>query len=126
MADLIAYSEGVKLQSVYSTHVATTLFGLGAFYCYAEGKGAVILKSAGHQVVEAKAGNSYPTGMLVAWDRCAGFRLAQRPGQRGTWLNAPSIISVNEGTAISHESRPGDPRVFGKLVQLFRYVALPF
>ncbi len=126
MADLVAFTSEVQLQSVYSTHFATEFFGTGAFYCVAQGPGFLVLKSEGHEVISSKLSTSFPTGMLIAWDRAAAFRLIQNETQRGVWANAPSIESVAHGTAIFDESRPGDPNLLGKIARLLRYVALPF
>ena len=125
MGELIAFSQGVKLRSIYSMHVATELFGLGAFYCVAAGEGRLVLSSQGRDVRVAQKGHCLPSGQLVLWDHSAPFRIAQQPTQCGVWLNTPSLVTVADGVTIFDEGRPGDPRIVKQIWRLLRFAASP-
>ncbi|WP_155986183.1 MULTISPECIES: hypothetical protein [Novosphingobium] len=125
MKDLIAFSKGVRIRSIYSTHVGTELFGLTSFYNVASGTGRLVLKTEGREVFLAPPDVSIPPNLLVAWDHSATFALAQDSGIVGVWGNAPSVMPTLSGTAIVDESRPGDPGIFGRIWRLLRFAVLP-
>lgn len=125
MCDLIAFSDGVKLRSVYSMHVATELLGLGAFYCVASGKGRLVLCSQGREVRQSTDGLPLPAGQFLAWGHSAMFSLAQEPSQCGAWLNTPSLKCMGDSEVIYDEGRPGDPRISKQIWRLLRFAASP-
>lgn len=127
MSDLIAFSDGVRLRSVYSTHVGAQLLGLASFYSVATGDGTIVLESEGEGVARAKRGMSVPATRLLAWDRRHEFSLAQRLSVFGVWLNEPSLRILSEsGAAVLDESRPTRMRFARRLWSVSRYLFLPF
>lgn len=48
--DLLAFTSGVRLRSIYTAHVAAHFLGLGSFYSVASGPGYVVLLSEGARV----------------------------------------------------------------------------
>jgi Mitochondrial biogenesis AIM24 len=124
--DLMAFSDGVGLSSVYTTHVAAKFFGLGSFYAAAKGSGMLILVSEGSQVGNVPVGLSVPPATLLAWDRRADFNLAQQKSFSGIWLNEASLVAASAGTAIVDEGRASSPRMPLRFWRLVRYLLLPF
>lgn len=125
MRDLAAFSEGVDLKSIYSTHVSGHFLGLGTFHTVAGGTGYLVLKTEGQHVV-ANSGGSSPPAALLAWDRHQQFALKQKASLIGIWLNEASItLDPPAGSAIFDQS--GQPAALWRRVwRLIRYLFLPF
>lgn len=72
MKTLVGFTTGVRLRSVYSTHVGLFFLGLSSFHCFAQGEGyiAVYSESGGIHASNQDTGLIFPDGLL-AWDRCA-------------------------------------------------------
>lgn len=127
MSDLAAFSQGVTIRSIYSTHVAGHLLRLGSFQSYVEGEGYLILASEGVQVQDGTEGLSVPAANLLAWDRAHEFRLEQVVSARGIWLNEPSLVLASpDKCAILDEGRKSTFGVLQRAWMLLRYLVLPF
>lgn len=127
MGEMIAFTNEVRLSSVYTAHVATHLLGLGSFYSVASGSGYLVLRSEGADVRKVKRGLSIPPATLLAWDRRTEFTLAQQRSLAGVWFNDPSVISSSEdGVGILDEGRAGGTGLWQRLWRLFRYLFMPF
>jgi hypothetical protein len=126
MGSLAAFSSGIRLKSVYSTHIGTHLLGLGSFYPTARGDGYVVLKTQGTRVAHSK-NNTLSYTRLIAWDEAHEFSLMQNVSIFGVWMHEASLklCSVPKA-AIFDESAPPKPTFLGRLWRLFRYVLLPF
>lgn len=126
MGSLAAFSSGIQLKSVYSTHIGTHLLGLGSFYPTARGNGYVILKTQGTRVAHSK-NNTLSYTRLIAWDEAHEFSLMQNVSVYGVWMHEASLklCSVPKA-AIFDESAPPKPTFIGRLWRLFRYALLPF
>lgn len=126
MRDLVAFSNGVKFRSIYTTYVGAYFLGLGAFYSVAEGGGKIILKSDGQQIVGSARGTSVPSVNLLAWDRRSEFGLAQSLGIFGVWFNDPNIVtcSVRRSAIIDEGSASRFPLAL-RFWRLMRYLFVP-
>lgn len=127
MSEMIAFTNGVRLTSIYTAHLATHLLGLGSFYSVASGTGYLVLLSEGADIRKVKRGLSFPPATLLAWDRRTEFTLAQQRSLAGVWFNDPSVISSSDdGVGILDEGRAGGTGLWQRLWRLFRYLFMPF
>jgi hypothetical protein len=127
IGDMLAFSSGVRLESVYTAHAAAHFLGLGSFYSVASGEGFIVLLSEGARVKRANQGLSIPPPTLLAWDRRMEFSLAQQISFNGVWFNDPSVISHSAyGAAVLDEGRGGAPGLFSRLWRIIRYLFMPF
>ncbi|MHC2086602.1 AIM24 family protein [Methylobacterium sp. CM6244] len=125
--EMAAFSNGVNLSSVYTTHVAAHFFGLGSFYAIASGRGVLILRSDGSQVSNVEPNLSVTPPTLIAWDRRAEFSLAQQVSFSGIWFNDPSIVTTSTaGSAIADEGHTSGTGLLHRIGRLTRYLFMPF
>ena len=127
VGEMLAFSDGISLQSIYTAHVAAHLLGLGSFYSVAAGEGYLVLLSEGARVRKVNKWLSLPPDSLLAWDRRTEFSLAQEVTLAGVWFNDPSVISNSGfGAGIVDEGRAGSPGLFNRFLRLVRYLFMPF
>ncbi|WP_155914741.1 hypothetical protein [Asticcacaulis sp. AC460] len=127
VGQLLAFTNGVRLQSIYTAHLSTHLVGLGSFYSIARGSGFLVLVPEGADVMKVSKGLAAPPATLLAWDRRTEFRLAQETSVMGIWLNEPSVVSESvRGAVILDQGAGGKTGLLGRLWHLFRYLFMPF
>lgn len=125
---LVGFSEGVKLQSVYSTHVGLYLLGLGSFHTYASGNGYLALRRKRGRVRanSTKDAAIFNTDWL-AFDRRAKFGVLHQHGPIGYWMSLSQLtIRSKPGTVLLAGGQIDVPGFWRRLRGLLRYVLLPF
>lgn len=129
MQELVGFSEGIKLKSVYSTHVGSHLLGLGSFLNIATGDGYLILLGIGEKKDgwESIKGDCTPEVNLLAWDRRHEFSLKQNLNVGGIWINEPSLwLRSTSGAALLDESRARKFHFGRRMWNLLRFLMMPF
>lgn len=128
MKTLLGFSDGVKLNSVYSTHVGHYLLGLGSFYTYASGDGFLALKveREGARLNSKREDAIFSNGWL-AFDRRAKFGVEHGEGPLQYWkANTQLAIRSKPGTVLIASGLTHVPGFVTRARQLLRYLLLPF
>lgn len=128
IGSLVAFSDGVKFNSSYSTHVGLYLLGLGAFQTFVEGDGWLVLGLNDGSFRLSQRGKDfvYPSG-IVCWDRRARFMVSHTLNAGRHWFTDSQVIPHSKaGSVLIGQSGTTATGLWPYFGRLAGYLLLPY
>jgi len=129
--DLVGFTEGVRIETRFSTFAGNPLLGLGSFYNVAVGDGVLALSTDGTCIPTGASsggddGQSEPETALLAWDQEALFGLEQPLHPFLTWVNPANLRLATPQAVLCDQGGTTMSRYVRYWGRLAKYVLVPF